>query len=1068
MKTFVLPSRRAATIRPRDPPGTCAIAVCVWLLVAGRAGALEMPFAAPVVIRAGDFRAIEVADLDRDGDLDLAVALQTSPTIAWLENANDASSFNGPAAISSQAIAPMDLTIADLDRDGDLDVAWPAVLGERLGWNANRLGDGINDDFDPNHVLVTVAVDVLFSVANADFDRDGDEDLISGALAGQAAWYENTAQDGSTWSRTALGASTSGEEPIALADLDRDGDIDIVLGSSGAVAWAENRLRDGVHDDFDLALKAVGTPEARALAAGDLDRDGDPDVVVASQTTPAYTWHENRLGDGINDDFDPAANGLPTGDAAPVALSLVDLDRDGDLDVLTASESDGLFSYYENLGTGSFASQRPLFDSAHSGSDIRAADLDRDGDLDIVTASYSDAPSTDGELAWHENLSIHRNGTFPVITWIWFDTDPRWVTPADVDGDGDLDLLHTSEVQVVAWSRNDGTGDIGGFYTVGLVTATDHIIAADLDVDGDIDVLLSDNAGVPDSKIVWFRNDGLGTFDGPHLVSSAQVDARVLVAADLDRDGDPDVVSASPSDGSLMWHENRLREAAHGDFDPVANVISTGNSDACCLLAADLDRDGDEDVVLGTRGDGSIRWHENRLGDGVNDDIAGTPTLVSSAVAGLQAITVVDADRDGDPDLASASYLGDEFSNTENEISLFRNDCTGAFGMQELLVSLRRGPHRLLASDIDLDGDDDLVFSAVFDNYVGWFENLDGAGTFAPESALAFTHNPVVLAIGDVDRDGDPDLVTSDAGPVPPRYYLLIPNGGGQFGLPTVDTAPPTILDGTADDVLRIDARHNGSVTEADVQLVRIELCFTDGGPGCTTSGLTSAEANAIIAELRVHRDDGDGTFEPLVDLLVTSVSDLTLVDGVQTISFGAGDPLALVPAGLSASFFVVVQTSSDASAQAPNVFRVRHLTQTAGEAKDADHDLALRREITLDETSGAVLAASPTSDADGDGIPDVNETRTSVYVSPSDTGTDPLLPDTDGDGYDDGLEVSKGTDPNDPESTPAFVVSTSGPLGQMLVVACLLASGAIAIRAATRERVGRIMRNPRIPHRSP
>jgi hypothetical protein len=86
--------------------------------------------------------------------------------------------------------------------------------------------------------------------------------------------------------------------------------------------------------------------------------------------------------------------------------------------------------------------------------------------------------------------------------------------------------------------------------------------------------------------------------------------------------------------------------------------------------------------------------------------------------------------------------------------------------------------------------------------------------------------------------------------------------------------------------------------------------------------------------------------------------------------------------------------------------------------------------------------------DADGDGLLDSVETNTGIFVSASDTGTDPLNPDTDGDGFNDGDEVSAGSDPNNPGSTPLHIPTFDG-LGSALLVLALLAAGLRASRGA-------------------
>lgn len=131
------------------------------------------------------------------------------------------------------------------------------------------------------------------------------------------------------------------------------------------------------------------------------------------------------------------------------------------------------------------------------------------------------------------------------------------VYAADLDGDGDLDILTASYIDdKIAWYANDGTGNFG----VQQIISTDadfaeSVYAADLDGDGDMDVL---SASVNDNKIAWYENDGTGNFSGQLIISLNANGAFCVYAADIDGDGDMDVLSASHVDDKIAWYENLL------------------------------------------------------------------------------------------------------------------------------------------------------------------------------------------------------------------------------------------------------------------------------------------------------------------------------------------------------------------------------------------------------------------------------------------------------------------------------------------------------------------------------
>ena len=178
-----------------------------------------------------------------------------------------------------------------------------------------------------------------------------------------------------------------------------------------------------------------------------------------------------------------------------------------------------------------------------------------------------------------------------------------------MDGDGDQDLLYAgTEAGKVAWYENrDGKGSFTAEHVVSLQAGyCQDVLAADLDRDGDLDVVSVGNSGV----VAWYENvDGLGTF-GSQLVlrDFPDVSGRPSIrAADLDDDGDLDVVSSSRY-APLVWFATTDGE---GNFGPEQIIGSGGN----VQYLADLDGDGDLDV-LSTSGSTNISWWENTDGSG--------------------------------------------------------------------------------------------------------------------------------------------------------------------------------------------------------------------------------------------------------------------------------------------------------------------------------------------------------------------------------------------------------------------------------------------------------------------
>ena len=217
-----------------------------------------------------------------------------------------------------------------------------------------------------------------------------------------------------------------------------------------------------------------------------------------------------------------------------------DLDGDMDLDVVSASINDDTVAWYENTdGAGSFGPPRPVTGLADGPWSIHAVDVEGDGDVDLLSASV-----IDNEVAWYENTD--GAGTFSRRLISDAAGGARDVSAADVDGDGDIDVVAAFNADnTVAWYENlDGQGAFGAVRVIdnGAV-GVESVGAADVDGDRDTDVF---SASAIDDRVAWYRNrDGIGGFDPPRDVYDQADEALAVVAVDVDGDGDRDLVAAS-------------------------------------------------------------------------------------------------------------------------------------------------------------------------------------------------------------------------------------------------------------------------------------------------------------------------------------------------------------------------------------------------------------------------------------------------------------------------------------------------------------------------------------------
>jgi cysteine-rich repeat protein len=336
---------------------------------------------------------------------------------------------------------------------------------------------------------------------------------------------------------------------------------------------------------------------------------------------------------------------------------------------------------------------------------VFATDLDGDGNTDVLSASFRD-----DKIAWYES----DGGLPPTFTERVISTaaeKPRSVFATDVDGDGDTDVLSASSLDnKVAWHENDG-GSPPAFTERVISTSAIgvwSVFAGDLDGDGDTDVL---SASPYDDKIAWYESGGGSppTFT-ERFISTTADGALCVFAADLDGDGDTDVLSASWTDDKIAWYES------DGGSPPTftERVISTTADAARSVFATDLDGDGDTDVLSASWLDDKIAWYEN---DGGSSPIF-IERVISTAADGAESVFATDLDGDGDIDVLSASWVADKIAWHESDGGLPPS-------FTEWVISTAAdGAYSVFATDVDVDGDTDVLSASADDDKIAWYANI--------------------------------------------------------------------------------------------------------------------------------------------------------------------------------------------------------------------------------------------------------------------------------------------------------------------------------------------------------
>ncbi|QQX76626.1 MULTISPECIES: T9SS type A sorting domain-containing protein [Aequorivita] len=675
---------------------------------------------------------VYAADLDGDGDMDMISSSINDSKLAWYKNTNG--SFGAQQIITENAIRTNQVIAIDIDNDGDIDLVNATYYG--IFWYENVDGQG---NFGTPQTVSAPDTQAR-EIQAADMDGDGDLDITANSSSTNSiAWFENMDGQGTFSVEHIIANNSASYNNIYVEDLDSDGDMDILVSdyTNDNVSWFKNI--NGQGDFGSIQVISTNVQRPRGVSAADIDGDGDKDVLATSLLfDQKLVWYENLNGQG---NFGPQR--FVSADVqGQFLVTSADVDNDGYLDVISGSDAQGIIYWYKNLdGLGNFGPKQQITNQTEYLREMNLADLDSDGDLDLISAS-----ATDDKIAYYINTDGQGNfGTQNVVVEINGTNRPYTVMSIDMDGDGDKDVICASSGDdKISWLENmDGIGNFSSPKTISLqLNYPISIDAADIDGDGDMDVV---SQSYYNNTVAWFENmDGQGTSFTAHIFSPLISSPYVTYPMDVDNDGDIDIVSGG--DFGLLWYEN---VDSQGNFSPT-QVINTTGMCIESVRAADIDSDGLLDLVAADWCNDVLFWHKNNGGGNF-----GAQQTISTEISGSFSVDIKDMDNDGDQDVLASSF-GDHsviwFENLDNQ---------GTFGPLRVINNNTEGAYEVYAKDLDADGDMDVLTASFSSNTVFWHENL-GSGNFGSEQIVSSqVDNTTCVFADDFNDDGKMDVLAS-------------------------------------------------------------------------------------------------------------------------------------------------------------------------------------------------------------------------------------------------------------------------------------------------------------------
>lgn len=513
----------------------------IYVLANDGAGALAAPVshAAP-----GPASSVAAIDLDRNGAVDLVASIPQADTLAVWMNLGGGR-FPTTAIRNTGVFAPTALVGADLNGDGFPDLAVAATgtasVGVLLNDRAGNLGA-------PLSVPVGGAPSDL---AAADLDGDGRPELVAPVAARRQTALLYGPGDGTFFAPT-TSQRTIGYG-IGAGLFDRDGWIDLALGDSvnGSSIQLLLGLGGGRFATYsNLTLGGAGGDALQFLVTGDLDGDGDDEVVISEWGQRGFYWFSYDWATAwTNEGLVLNPQGFHSND-----VHVADVDGDGTLDVLVSGDSGALAVRANPLGTGQF-SAAAVWDFGQDLRGLDTADFDGDGLLDVAVASGGDDVvyvllGNRGGLFGPQGASAAPAAALSV------DAGPRKVKAGDLDGDGRTDLVVTCETSgtisvLLNRTTQHGTPTFGPAVSYAVGATPMGLAVLDLDGDGQRDAVVTSRG---DDTMAMLAGKGDGTFGAPALLSTFPEPCD-LVARDFDGDGRPDVAIAHHS-GALSVYLN--------------------------------------------------------------------------------------------------------------------------------------------------------------------------------------------------------------------------------------------------------------------------------------------------------------------------------------------------------------------------------------------------------------------------------------------------------------------------------------------------------------------------------
>jgi hypothetical protein len=775
-----------------------------------------------------------VTDVDSDGKLDVAASASgnLSAGTAFLAVFRNTStpgviSFASPVFFAYPYYTSLAMTSGDLDGDGRVDFAFTTGSSPGNVWVVQNLSTAGNVDFAYGLAVGTTVSHT--DLAIADLNNDAKPELIV-ATGSALEVYQNASTPGTISLNSPFSVPATSGSYIAVADLDADNKIDLIWSAYGAqyIYYSQNIYSGGAFGSASFGASVAITSKLAnpdGMSVSDINSDGKPDIIIVGSSDVGIMQNVGSTGAlGANSFLQPA---LVQGSASGSYIygtgpAIADLDGDNKPEVVfvytnssvPVAEKGVYILHNECYPVPTITSTSPT--SATTGASVALnGNLMFTGNVApsvrLNKAQASVSGSTTNILTTVINPTGGISGKFNVINHGLTAFSPSFnfsfgttrvinssafgpsvdfglsygvrdvLETADYDDDGKMDIIISDNNGVGIFQNSTTPGQTISVSSLTKLATTysagANVVVNDFDGDGKID--LNSGSGI------WQNTSSSNTISFASSVFSQVSNPNGVASADFNKDGKVDV--ATTNNSSLVnIYENRstrgvfINNGYLSTYFPTPAALSHPTSKAFsgnqCIVAADFDGDGYEDIAATASSDDSFTFFRNLAVYGFISSSSfslGTTVATASQPSG---ITVNDFDGDGKLDVAVVHY-------NSTAVNVYLNTSSVGSISFAAPVNLTGGltfGYNISSQDLDGDGKAEIVTTRNPNPGTpsfSIFQNNSTVGSLNFGTAVTYTMSryPQAIAFADINADTKPDiLIVASSGLTPPATALMV------------------------------------------------------------------------------------------------------------------------------------------------------------------------------------------------------------------------------------------------------------------------------------------------------